>query len=233
MLNTNFDKQKMVAAEKATEFVEDGMLIGLGTGSTVQYMVEVLADKVKSGLNIEAVSTSVATTKLAASLGITVLNFNDIDNIDLTIDGADEVDPKLNGIKGGGGALLYEKIVASSSNKNIWMVDSSKYVEQLGKFPLPLEVVPYGANHTFTKLVNLGYNPKFRMKDNEYYLTDGKHFIIDLHLNKIENYVELNGKLLSIPGVIETGLFFNICDVLIMGIDDGVRVIPKLEKDRS
>ena len=194
MTTSDLNKEKKAAAEKAVEFIENGMLVGLGTGSTVKYMVEALADRVKSGLDIKAVSTSDASTNLAASLGITILNFNDVKKIDITIDGADEVDPKLNGIKGGGGALLYEKIVASASNKNIWMIDSSKYVEQLGKFPLPLEVVPYGANHTFTKLVDLGYNPQFRLKDSEYYLSDGNHFIIDLQLNKIENAFELNNK---------------------------------------
>lgn len=233
MLANNLENQKKTAAEKAIEFVEEGMTVGLGTGSTVKYMVEALAGKVKNGLDIETTSTSDATTKLATSRGITVLNFNDVKNIDVTIDGADEVDPNLNGIKGGGGALLYEKIVASSSKKNIWMIDSSKYVTQLGRFPLPLEIIPYGANQTFAKLVKLGYNPQFRMKDNKFYLTDGSHFIIDLQIDRIENANKLNYELLSIPGVIETGLFLDICDVLIMGTDDGCKVIPKLEKDRS
>lgn len=232
MTSPDLNKEKKAAAEKAVEFIESGMLVGLGTGSTVKFIIESLAEKLKSGLDVKTVSTSNATAKFAESLGITVLNFNDVDEIDLTIDGADEVDPNLNGIKGGGGALLYEKLVASSSKKNIWMVDSSKYVEQLGKFPLPVEVVPFGANQTFKKLFSLGYKPKFRSVDGKNYVTDGNHYIIDLHLNRIENADKLDNNLLSIPGVIETGLFLNICDVLIMGIDDGVNVIPKLEKDR-
>ncbi len=233
MKKTNFDLviEKKAAAEKAVEFVESGMLVGPGSGSTVKFMMESLAEKIKNGLNVKTVSTSSATGKFAESLGITVLNFNDVDEINVTIDGADEVDPNLNGTKGGGGALLYEKIVASSSKKNIWMVDSSKYVEQLGKFPLPVEVVPFGVNQTFKKLFSLGYKPEFRSAGGKNYVTDGNHYIIDLYLNKIENPAEFNNKLLLIPGVVETGLFLEICDVLIMGIDDGVRVIPKLEKD--
>jgi len=233
MTKPDLNKEKKAAAEKAVEFIESGMLVGLGTGSTVKFMIESLAEKIKKGLDVKTVSTSNATGKFAESLGITVLNFNDVDEIDVTIDGADEVDPNLNGIKGGGGALLYEKLVAYSSKKNIWIVDSSKYVEQLGKFPLPLEVVQFGANQIFKKLFSLGYKPEFRSANGKNYVTDGNHYIIDLYLNIIENPAELNNKLLLIPGVIETGLFLNICDVLIMGIDDGVRVIPKIEKDRS
>jgi len=233
MTNPDLNKEKKAAAEKAVEFIESGMLVGLGTGSTVKFMIESLAEKTKKGFDVKTVSTSNVTGKFAESLGITVLNFNDADEIDVTIDGADEVDPNLNGIKGGGGALLYEKIVASSSKKNIWIVDSSKYVEQLGKFPLPVEVVPFGVNQTFKKLFSLGYKPEFRSIDGKNYVTDGNHYIIDLYLNKVEDIGKLNSNLLSIPGVIETGLFVNICDVLIMGIDNEVKVIPKLEKDRS
>jgi len=227
MTKSDLNKEKKAVAEKAVEFIESGMLVGLGTGSTVKFMIESLSEKIRDGLDLKTVSTSNATSKFAESLGITVLNFNDVDEIDLMIDGADEVDQKLNGIKGGGGALLYEKIVASSSKKNIWMVDSTKRVEQLGSFPLPLEVVPFGVNHTFNKLFSLGYKPEFRSADRMNYKTDGNHYIIDLHLNNIENPAELNTKLLLIPGVVETGLFLEICDVLIIGADDECKVIFK------
>lgn len=216
MTKLDLNKEKKAAAEKAVEFIESGMLVGLGTGSTVKFMIESLSKKIKNGLDIKTISTSNATSNFAKSLGIKVLNISDVDEIDLTIDGADEVDSNLNGIKGGGGALLYEKIVASSSKKNIWMVDSTKRVEMLGRFPLPLEVVPFGSNQTFNKLFLLGYNPKFRIVDGRYYVTDGNHFIIDLQLNKIEKPDELNNKLLQIPGVIETGLFLGVCDLLIV-----------------
>ena len=227
MTKPDLNKEKKAAAEKAVEFIESGMLVGLGTGSTVRFMIESLAKKIKSGLDIKAISTSTTTSSFAESLGISVLNFSDVDEIDLTIDGADEVDPNLNGIKGGGGALLYEKIVASSSKKNIWMVDSTKGVELLGRFPLPLEVVPFGANQTFNKLFSLGYKPKFRSADGNNYVTDGNHFIIDLQLNKIEKPKELNNKLLLIPGVIETGLFLEVCDVLIISAGDECKIISK------
>ena len=230
MTKSDLNKEKKAAAEKAVEFIESGMLVGLGTGSTVKFMIESLAKKIKNGLDIKTISTSNATSRFAESLGITVLNFSDVDEIDLTIDGADEVDPNLNGIKGGGGALLNEKIVASSSKKNIWMVDSTKRVEQLGKFPLPIEVVPFGANHTFNKLLSLGYNPKFRSADGNNYVTDGNHFIIDLQLNKIEKPEKLNNKLLLIPGVVETGLFLEICDMLIISAEDECEIITKKGK---
>ncbi len=230
MTQSDLNKEKKAAAEKAVEFIESGMLVGLGTGSTVKFMIESLAEKVKNGLDVKTVSTSNATSKFAESLGLTVLNIIDFEDIDLTIDGADEVDPNLNGIKGGGGALLYEKIVASSSKKNIWLVDSTKRVEQLGSFPLPLEVVPFGVNQTFNKLFSLGYKPEFRSAAGNNYLTDGNHYIIDLHLNKIENPAELNNKLLLIPGVVETGLFLEICDVLIVGADDECKIIFKNKK---
>lgn len=230
MTKSDLNKEKKAAAEKAVEFIESGMLVGLGTGSTVKFMIESLAEKIKNGLDIKTISTSNATSRFAESLGIAVLNFSDVDEIDLTIDGADEVDPNLNGIKGGGGALLNEKIVASSSKKNIWMVDSTKRVEQLGKFPLPIEVVPFGANHTFNKLLSLGYNPKFRSADGNNYVTDGNHFIIDLQLNKIEKPGKLNNKLLLIPGVVETGLFLEICDMLIISAEDECEIITKKRK---
>ncbi len=230
MTKSDLNNEKKAAAEKAVEFIESGMLVGLGTGSTVRFMIESLAEKVKNGLDVKTVSTSNTTSKFTESLGITVLNINDVEDIDLTIDGADEVDPNLNGIKGGGGALLYEKIVASSSKKNIWMVDSTKRVEQLGSFPLPLEVVPFGVNQTFNKLFSLGYKPEFRSTDGKNYVTDGNHYIIDLHLNKIEKPDELNNKLLLIPGVVETGLFLEICDVLIIGADDECKIIFKNKK---
>jgi ribose 5-phosphate isomerase A len=225
MTKSDLNKEKKAAAKKAVEFIENGMLIGLGTGSTVRFMIENLAEKIKNGLDVKTISTSNATSKFAESLGITVLNSSDVDEVDLTIDGADEVDPNLNGIKGGGGALLYEKIVASSSKKNIWMVDSTKRVELLGRFPLPLEVVPFGANQTFNKLYSLGYKPKFRTLDGKNYVTDGNHYIIDLQLNKIEKPDELNNKLLQIPGVIETGLFLGICDLLIVSERNECKII--------
>ena len=232
MNEVNQIKEKQIAALKALEFIKSGMVVGLGTGSTVKFMIEGLAVKVKNGLNIKTVSTSAATRILAESLGIRISELNEVNRIDLTIDGADEVDPQLNGIKGGGGALLYEKIVASNSKKNIWVVDSSKYVKELGKFPLPVEVLPFGSEQIFNKFNSSGYRPGFRMRDDKFFVTDGNHYIIDLHLTYIEKIRKLNAQLKSIPGVIETGLFIDICDILIVGRKNECEMIFKNEKDR-
>ena len=219
--------EKHAAAEKAVEFIEDGMIIGLGTGSTVTFLVKKLAEKVGEGLNITAVSTSTVTTKLAESLGIRIINFDDAGEIDLTIDGADEIDKNLNGIKGGGGALLFEKIVAASSRKNIWIVDSTKLVDNLGKFPLPVEVVPFGIEHTVNNLKDGGFNPKLRLVDEKIFLTDGNHYTIDLHLQKITDPVKLEIELKKLPGIVETGLFINIADMVILGRANSYEILRK------
>jgi ribose 5-phosphate isomerase A len=236
--STNLILQKRAAGEKAVEFIESKMVVGLGTGSTVKFMIEKLAEKVKEGLDISAVSTSYKTTLLAKSLGINVIDLKEVEIIDLTIDGADEIDPELNGIKGGGGALLYEKIVAVSSIKNIWIVDSTKYVERLGNFPLPIEVLQFGSEKTFTKFSSLGYKPKFRMNGERYFVTDGGNYTIDLILNDIDNPFILEKELKLIPGVVETGLFLNLCDVAIIGRDSDCEIIindkkrPVIRNDR-
>ena len=223
-------KEKLIAAKKGLEFIKNGMTIGLGTGSTVSYLIKELAVKVKAGLKITAVSTSNSTTQLASSFGIKVFDLSNVSIIDLTIDGADEVDKNLNGIKGGGGALLYEKIVAKNSKKNIWIVDSSKLVEKLGKFPLPVEVVKFGAEHLFKTLSDMNFNPQFRMKEGKRFVTDGEHFIIDLKLNVIVDAVNLDERVKKITGVVETGLFCGIADVVIAGNSDGTVSIKKRDQ---
>lgn len=165
--------------------------------------------------------------QLAYSLGIEILPFNEIKNTDLTIDGADEVDPDLNGIKGGGGALLYEKLVAEVSKKIIWVVDSSKMVKKLGRFPLPVEVVQFGYNHIFKKFEERNYKPVLRVRDNKPYLTDANNFIIDLHLGEINNPLELHREIKNITGVVETGLFLNLADIVITGKGDDVEIIQR------
>ena len=219
--------EKKAAASKSLEYIQNGMTIGLGTGSTIKFLVKMLADKINNGFEFTAVSTSTQTTKLANSLGVEIKSLDEVEKIDLTIDGADEVDQNLNGIKGGGGALLKEKIVASSSDRNIWIVDSTKYVEQLGKFPLPVEIVKFGAKNLFKKLQLERFNPEFRMSDGEKIITDEGHYILDLHLTGIENVNTLNSSLLSISGIVETGLFINICDTLIIGGTIECKVINK------
>lgn len=221
--------QKKSAGEKAVEFITDGMTLGLGTGSTVHYTIHKVAELVKNGMKLTCVSTSSSTTKLAESLGINLVSLNDVDKIDLTIDGADEVDNNLNGIKGGGGALLFEKLVAKISDKNIWVVDSTKLVNKLGKFPLPVEVVQFAAKNLLKKFKDLDYNPEFRMNGNDYYLTDSSNMIIDLHLNKIEEPGALEKSLKGITGVVECGLFIDVADMILIGTEDGVRVIRRDE----
>ena len=215
--------EKQLAAEKSIEFIKEGMILGIGTGSTVFYLINKLAKKVRNGFDVKCVSTSRQTTQLAKSLGIKILDLNKVDHIDLTIDGADEVDKNLNGIKGGGGALLFEKIIAKASDKVIWIVDSTKFVKKLGKFPLPVEVVPFGSKNLFKLFKGEGFNPVVRAKDRKNYITDSGNFIIDLHLNKIGDSVILEKKLKLISGVVEIGLFNNIADLVIVGKNNSTR----------
>lgn len=217
--------EKLLAAQKSIDYIEDGMVVGLGTGSTVNYMIAALADKIKKGLKIKAVATSKITHQLAGSLGIEVVDLELVDKIDITIDGADEVDSNLNGIKGGGAALLYEKIAASNSTKNIWIVDSSKLVDKLGRFPLPVEVIPYGSNLLFNKFEKMKFGPSFRKSEGTNIITDGGHFIIDLNLKKIDDPKGLEKVLKTYAGVVEVGLFTDIADMVIVGRGDGVEIL--------
>jgi len=220
--------EKQVAGEKAVEYVRDGMVVGLGTGSTVYYSIRKIAELVKNGMEIKGVSTSKQTTKLAGSLGIELVSINDVEEIDLTIDGADEVDQHLNGIKGGGGALFFEKIVAYSSAKVIWVVDSTKMVQKLGKYPIPVEVSPFGHRQVYRKLRSQGLNPVFRLNDEELFRTDCDNYIVDLHLEQIDNPNELGTWLKGIPGVIEHGLFIDCVEYVIVGRGDSAEVIKHI-----
>lgn len=219
--------EKMIAGEKAVEYVKNGMTVGLGTGSTVYYTIAKIAEMVEAGLEIKAVSTSSSTTKLAKSLGIDVVSMNEVDIIDLTIDGADEIDENLNGIKGGGGALFYEKMVAEFSEKVIWVADSSKKVKKLGRFYLPVEVSPFAYKQIMKKLLMSGANPHIRKKEDGYYRTDSGNYIIDLDMKEINDSREFEKWLNMIPGVIENGLFNDIADIVIYGKQNGFEIIEK------
>ncbi len=223
------DKAKFVAAKRAVEFVEDGMKLGLGTGSTAAWMVRCLAERVREeGLRIVGVPTSRRTAELAASLGIKVSTLDEVKWLDLTIDGADEFDPNLNLIKGGGAALLQEKIVATASDQMIVIADAAKEVTHLGAFPLPVEVIPFGwqttkalVEETLVSMDVLGRDVTLRMNGDRPLVTDEANHILDLHLNRIGNARQLALVLNQIPGVVENGLFIDICDIVVIGQADG------------
>jgi ribose 5-phosphate isomerase A len=224
--------EKQIAGEKATDYIKDGMVVGLGTGSTVYYTIKRLGYLVKKGLKIQAVSTSSATTKLAKSLGIPLVSANDISQIDVTIDGADEIDPRFYAIKGGGGALLYEKIVASISKKVVCVVDSNKLVEQLGRFPLPVEVVPFAYKHVLKKLAKNGIEATLRLtEEKKPYLTDEENMILDLHLRQIQSPPQLAGWLNQIPGIVEHGLFIDLINEVMVGEKNLCKIL-KRKQDR-
>ncbi|KMT62956.1 ribose-5-phosphate isomerase A [Paenilisteria newyorkensis] len=213
---------KQIAGEKACEYIQDGMVVGLGTGSTAYYMIQKLGDRVAEGLNVTGVVTSKATEKLALERNIPLMDLNDVTEIDLTIDGADEVDAAFRGVKGGGGALLFEKLVAHASKKSIWVVGEDKVVETLGAFPLPVEVVPFGYKQVERQLEEKGYNPILRHhEDGSIYLTDSQNYILDLQMKAITNPEALNDWLNNLPGVVENGLFLNYASSIVIGFSDG------------
>ncbi|MBP3963108.1 ribose-5-phosphate isomerase RpiA [Paenibacillus lignilyticus] len=214
-------ESKRIAAEKAAAYIRAGMIVGLGTGSTAYWAIQKIGKNVKEGLSIQAVATSVHSENLAKELGIPVLSISEVDSIDLTIDGADEVDDSWNLIKGGGGALLREKIVASMSKELIIIVDESKKVNQLGKFPLPVEIVQFGNEVTQKRLGKLGCVPQLRMSEDQAFLTDNGNYIVDCHFEHIIQPHELNTTINMIPGVVDNGLFIKLATRVIVGYNDG------------
>lgn len=239
------DKAKFVAAKRATRYVESGMKVGLGTGSTAAWLVRCLGEMVRDdGLRIKGVPTSSRTAQLAREVGIDVISLDEAKWLDLTIDGADEYDSDLNLIKGGGGALLQEKIVATASDQMVVIADISKQVDRLGAFPLPIEVIPFGwqttkalVEETLIGMDVLGRTTSLRMNGEHPFVTDEGNHIVDLHLNRIGNPRQLSLVLNQIPGVVENGLFLDICDAVVIGFGDGrveVRDINKgaVEEER-
>jgi ribose 5-phosphate isomerase A len=227
------DAAKRNAAAEALTFVEPGMVLGLGTGSTAAIFVQLLAERVKQGLEIVGTPTSEATDRLARQLGIRIVDPNDLSEIDLTIDGADEFDPRLNLIKGGGAALLREKIIADASARMVVITDPAKEVKMLGKFPLPVEVNPFAAELTRREvlanmeLVGLGgVEATWRMATAEAMLrTDGGHLILDVKCGAIPDPETLAAVLDKIPGVVEHGLFIGLADTVIVGEEKGARLV--------
>lgn len=229
------DNAKRNAALKALELVEPGMMLGLGTGSTAAIFVKLLAERVNQGLDIAGTPTSEATFRLAKELGIKLVDPDDVDRIDLTIDGADEFDPDLRLIKGGGAALLREKIIADASIRMAVITDASKEVAQLGRFPLPIEINPFAAEltrrqiHMTAQFLGLTEaTSAWRMATGESRLhTDGGHLILDLRCVVIPDPDELAHELDQIPGVVEHGLFIGYADTVIIGEETGARVISR------
>ncbi len=217
--------EKQHAAEAAVEYVKDGMIVGLGTGSTTEFAVKKLGERVRDGLAIRGIPTSDVTKVQAEEEGIPLIDFSETMYIDLTIDGADEIDVNLNMIKGGGAALLREKIVASASKEEIIIVSHEKFVKQLGSFPLPVEVIPFGWQVIFNQLETLGGSPDLRLKQGQPLLTDQGNYIIDCRFRQIIDAAQLEQRLNMIPGVVENGLFTGLCTRMIMA--EGEKIVVK------
>lgn len=225
------DNLKRLAAEKAVEEVTSGMKIGIGTGSTAEFFVKALGEKVKNGLDVVGVPTSERTHELALSEGIKLATLEEVPHLDLTIDGADEIDGAMSLIKGGGGALLREKIVAAASDRMIVIADESKVVETLGKFPLPIEVNKFGLGATRIALENLlkeqGLDGNLVLRGGEEhpFVTDGGHYILDAHLGSIAHPATLADELNAIPGVVENGLFIGLATKAYVAGAEGVKTL--------
>ena len=230
------DDLKREAAATAVKFVQPGMRLGLGTGSTAKHFVDLLAERVRDGLNVVGVPTSEAMRAQAISLGVPLTTLDETPELDLTIDGADEFDPSLRLIKGGGGALLREKIVASASARMIVITDSSKRVERLGRFPLPVEVAPFGVEATrraiAAALKSVGCSGDMVLRQTSggvTFITDGGHYIYDCSLGVIPDAEALASALVRVPGVMEHGLFLGLADAIIVAAPGGVEVIGSPE----
>ncbi|MEM1286832.1 MAG: ribose-5-phosphate isomerase RpiA [Pseudomonadota bacterium] len=233
------DELKREVGERAAEEIKDGMVLGLGTGSTAEAFLRALADRVADGLNVRGVPTSERTASLCTELGIPLTDLDRDPVLDLAVDGADEIDPDLNLIKGGGGALLREKIVAAAAGSMLVIGDATKYVERLGSFPLPLEINQFGAASTTIKIeqilsrmdwaVDAVLRPAKEDADplEDPFVTDGGHWIVDCRLGMISDAFSLDTALLAVPGVIETGLFLGMADRAFLATGEGVEILER------
>jgi len=213
--------QKKLTGEYAASLVEDGMKVGIGTGSTAYFMIMKLGKRVREGLDILGVATSEKTARLCEEEGIPLLEIDEVRTLDICIDGADEFDPNLQLIKGGGGALLREKMVASIAETFVVIVDQSKQVDHLGAFPLPVEIVPFGWKHTLERLVDMELRPELRKKEGKAFLTDNGNYILDCQVGKIDSPSELERRLKGTLGVVEAGLFIDMATKVIMADEEG------------
>lgn len=224
---------KIKAAEAAFKFVEDGMKLGIGTGSTADEFIRILAEHVSNGLNITGVPTSERSRALCEELGVPLTTLEETPELDLTIDGADEIDGDMVLVKGGGGALLREKIVAAASQKMVVIADAGKMVETLGAFPLPIEVNIFGLGATRIAVEkvarSLGLKGEITLRggDNQPFVTDGGHYILDASFGRIQDAEALSSALLEVPGVVQHGLFINLATACVIAGPDGVEVITR------
>jgi ribose 5-phosphate isomerase A len=222
------DAEKQSAAEASMRFVHEGNIVGLGSGSTAAYAVRFLAERVRAGLKIRGIPTSNETRELATSLGIPLVTLDEFQSIDVTVDGADEIDPQLQLIKGGGAAFLREKIVASASRQLVIVADSTKLVPILGKAPVPVEVIPFAQALVTLEIAALGATVNIRRDSaGKPWMTDEGHHILDCRFGQISNPPELAGKLEEIPGVVEHGLFIEMADVVLVGESSGVKELRR------
>ena len=220
------ETEKRMAAEKAVGFLKSGMTVGCGTGSTVYYAIQIIGEMVRDGLDIKCVPSSINTLVLLRKCNVPTKTINQVERIDITIDGADQVDRNLNLIKGGGGALLREKIIVSISAKVVIIVDSSKIVDILGGIPLPVEVMKICHRNVYRKLKQSSLSPSYRESEGKFFVTDNGNYIIDLHVTKVENPEDLERELNLVPGVIDNGLFVRMTDTVICGNNIYERKIP-------
>jgi ribose 5-phosphate isomerase A len=221
------ERYKRAAGEKAVDFIENGMILGLGSGSTVYWMMKRLAKLVQQGMDIKGVPSSKRTEGWAQEFGIPLVDFSQVDKIDLAIDGADEIDPEFQLTKGGGGSLVREKIVDALAEKLIIIADKTKVVETLGTFPLPVEVVPFGYQATAKRIEKLGAIPTLRIKDGDVFVSNNGNYILDCQFTSINNPEQLHEKIKALVGVVETGLFVNMVDTVIIGNEKGTEIITK------
>ncbi len=221
------ENEKQLAAIEAVKLIRSGMTIGLGSGSTAACMIIELGKKVSDGFKIRGVASSEHTEKLAMEAGIPIIALHKAKTIDINIDGADEFDPYMQLIKGGGGALLREKIIAFNSKYNVIIADSGKEVMRLGKFKLPIETIPFATKNIIDRLKKEGLKPILRKSNNEIYVTDENNYIVDLDILGHTNLGGLEEKLLKIPGIVETGLFLETTNKIIIGHGDSTRTIER------
>ena len=222
----DYEAEKQLAALKSVEYIEDGMAVGLGSGSTARLFVQALGERVRQGLRIRTIPTSKKTKALAVREGIRLTDFSEIRRLDVTVDGADEVDPNLNLIKGGGGALLREKIVAMATDRFVVVADSRKPVNTLGAFPLPVEVIPFGWQNVAESIKELDSIVELRIKENgRPFRTSQRNFVLDCRFETIEDPVELGSRLRRIIGVVEHGLFVGMTNTAIIGRGDSVEIL--------